>query len=60
MKSIIFSKWGLTLKMITVKLPDKYIEAMDSLVIKGRYYSRSEIIREALNEFLRREFFQKT
>jgi len=48
------------MRIVTVKLPDKFIEAMDELVVTGRYTNRSEIIRLALNEFLRKELFMET
>ncbi len=45
------------MRIITVKLPDQFLEAMDELIVTGRYSSRSEIIRAALNEFLRKELY---
>jgi len=40
-----------------VKVPEKYIEALDELVNTGRFSSRSEIIRVALGEIIRRELW---
>ncbi|MCS7365599.1 MAG: ribbon-helix-helix domain-containing protein [archaeon GB-1867-035] len=43
------------LKIITVKIPEIYIELIDELVRLGIYPSRSEAIRVAIRDFLRRE-----
>ncbi len=43
------------LKVISVRLPETYIEIMDELVKIKVYPSRSEIIRMALRDFLRKE-----
>ena len=40
---------------ITIKLPKAYVEALDELVRKGRFTSRSEAIRFAIHELLIRE-----
>ena len=45
------------MRMITVKLPDIYIEGLEELVRTGRYASRSEAIRTAVRELLRRELW---
>ncbi|MEM1842243.1 MAG: ribbon-helix-helix domain-containing protein [Ignisphaera sp.] len=45
------------MKIVSVKIPDQYIEAMDELIKKGRYVSRSEVIRTALRELLKRELW---
>ena len=41
--------------MIAVKLPQPYVDALDDLVRKGRFSSRSEAIRVAVRELLIRE-----
>ncbi len=43
------------MRVVTVKLPEVYVEVLDELIKLGRYGSRSEAIREALREFFRRE-----
>ena len=48
------------MRIITVKLPDQFLEAMDELIVTGRFTSRSEIIRAALNDFLRKELYVET
>jgi len=45
------------MKLVTVHLPEKFLEALDTLVAEGRYPNRSEIIRIAIREFLREEFW---
>jgi len=45
------------MKLVTVKMPDIYVEAIDILVKMGRYASRSEAIRVAVRELLSREAF---
>lgn len=46
------------MRIVTVKMPETYIEAIDELVRSGRYSSRSEVIRAAIRELLRRELWQ--
>jgi len=41
------------LKTISVKLPKEVVELLDTLVMNGEYYSKSQIIRKALLEFLK-------
>ncbi len=43
------------LKIITINLPEKYLEAIQTLNDLGIYPSRSEAIRTALSEFLDEE-----
>ena len=40
------------MKIITINLPEKYLEAIQTLNDLGVYPSRSEAIRSALREFL--------
>lgn len=46
------------MKIISVQLPQGLINAMDQLVKKGVYPNRSEIIREAIRELLKKELYQ--
>ncbi len=43
------------MKIITINLPEKYLQAIQILNDMGVYPSRSEAIRIALNDFLTRE-----
>jgi len=45
------------MRIVTVKMPESYIEAIDELVRMGRYSSRSEVIRAAVRELLKRELW---
>ena len=45
------------MRLITVKVPESYIEGLDDLVRSGRYSSRSEAIRIAIRDLLRRELW---
>lgn len=47
----------IALRIVTVKIPESYIEAIDELVRIGRYTSRSEVIRTAIRELLKRELW---
>ena len=40
------------MKIITINLPEKYLEAIQTLNDLGMYPSRSEAIRTALSQFL--------
>jgi len=46
-------------RVVTVKVPEAYVEAIDELVKRGRFTSRSEAIRAAIRELLRRELWIK-
>jgi putative addiction module CopG family antidote len=48
------------MRIVTVKLPEAYIEAIDELVRMGRYSSRSEVIRTAIRELLKRELWENS
>lgn len=48
------------MKLVTVKMPDAYIEGLEELVRDGRYSSRSEAIRVAVRDLLRRELWLRT
>ncbi len=45
------------MKLVTVKMPETYVEGLDELVRMGRYSSRSEAIRVAVRELLKRELW---
>lgn len=44
------------MKVVTVHLPEPYIEALDELVKRKRYPNRAEAIRMAVRDFLMEEF----
>ncbi|HZY95268.1 MAG TPA: ribbon-helix-helix domain-containing protein [Candidatus Bathyarchaeia archaeon] len=44
---------------MTVKLPEKLITDVDQLVKVGIYHSRSDAIRAAVRDLLRRELWQR-
>lgn len=46
------------MKLVNVKLPEKLIEGLDELVKSGIYHSRSDAIREAVRNLLRRELWE--
>lgn len=46
------------MKIISVQLPQGLIRAMDQLVKQGIYPNRSEIIRTAIRELLKKELYQ--
>jgi antitoxin ParD1/3/4 len=45
------------MRIITVKIPESYLEGLEELVNTGRYTSRSEAIRAAIRDLLRRELW---
>ena len=45
------------MKLVTVKMPEIYVEGIDELVKNGRYSSRSEVIRTAIRDLLMRELW---
>ncbi|ASJ00354.1 ribbon-helix-helix domain-containing protein [Thermococcus gorgonarius] len=47
------------MRIISVQLPQSYINAMDQLVRRGLYPNRSEVIRTAIREFLKRELYSE-
>ncbi len=46
-----------TMRLITVKMSDIYVKGLDKLVETGMYPSRSEAIRVAVRDLLRRELW---
>jgi Arc/MetJ-type ribon-helix-helix transcriptional regulator len=47
------------MKNISVKIPEALIEGMDELVKLGMYPNKSEIIRAAIRDLLRKELWKK-
>ncbi|MFQ5831772.1 MAG: ribbon-helix-helix domain-containing protein [Candidatus Thorarchaeota archaeon] len=47
------------MRLITVKMSDIYVNGIDRLVELGMYPSRSEAIRVAIRDLLRRELWPK-
>jgi len=47
------------LKILTVHLPDAYIEGLNQLVNLKLYPNRSEAIRVAIRDLLRRELWER-
>jgi len=44
------------MKLITVHIPEAYLEAIDQLVAEDIYPNRSEVIRIAIRDLLKNEF----
>lgn len=47
------------MKLITVHVPELYIQALDQLVKDGYYPNRAEAIREAIRDLLTLEFWSR-
>ncbi|EEB73884.1 ribbon-helix-helix domain-containing protein [Thermococcus sp. AM4] len=47
------------MRIISVQVPQSFVNAMDQLVRRGVYPNRSEVIRAALREFLKKEMSTK-
>lgn len=45
------------MRLITVKMPEAFVEGLDELVRLGRYSSRSEVIRVAVRDLLKKELW---
>jgi len=43
------------MRLISVTLPEEYLEGLEELVKRGRYANRSEAIRAAIRDFLNKE-----
>lgn len=41
------------MKIVTINIPDQYLDAIEGLVNLGQYPSRSEVVRAALHRFFR-------
>jgi Arc/MetJ-type ribon-helix-helix transcriptional regulator len=46
------------LKLVTFLLPEAYLEGLDRLVELGRFQSRSEAVRFAVREMIKRELWR--
>jgi len=44
------------MKVVTVHLPEAYIDALDELVRRKMYPNRAEAIRMAVRDFIKNEF----
>ncbi len=51
---------GGLMKIVTVKMPEDYIAALDELVKRGLFTSRSEAIRIAVRDLLMKELWEKS
>lgn len=47
------------LKLVTVLLPEAYLEGLDELVRANMYQSRSSVIRSAVRDLLKKELWEK-
>ncbi len=47
------------MKLVTVLLPEAYLEGLDELVRTGMYNSRSAAIRAAVRDMLKRELWTR-
>ena len=46
-------------KLVTLKIPEALVNELDKLVASGKYSNRSEAIRKAVRELLKRELWSK-
>lgn len=46
-----------SLKLVTVHLPQEFINGLDELVRQRRYPNRSEVIRNAIRDLLKEELW---
>ena len=47
------------LRLITVHMPEHYIDGLDALVERGLYPTRSEAIRTAVRDLLKKELWRR-
>jgi len=47
------------LKLVTVLLPEAYLEGLDELVRANMYPSRSSVIRSSVRDLLKKELWEK-
>ena len=47
------------MKLVTVLLPEAYLEGLDELVRANMYPSRSSVIRSAVRDLLKKELWEK-
>jgi Arc/MetJ-type ribon-helix-helix transcriptional regulator len=48
------------MKLVTVLLPEAYLEGLDELVRANMYPSRSSVIRSSVRDLLKKELWEKT
>ena len=46
------------MRLVTVKLPNAYIEAMDELIKAGMHPSRSALVRTAVRDLVKNELWR--
>jgi len=51
--------WGESVKLVTVLLPEAYLEGLDELVRANMYPSRSAAIRSAVRDLLKKELWER-
>ncbi len=47
------------MRLVSVQVPEKYVDDIDRLVVDGSFPNRSEAIRYAVRELLKRELWEK-
>jgi len=47
------------MKLVTVLLPEAYLEGLDELVRRNLYPSRSAVIRSSVRDLLKRELWER-
>ncbi len=50
---------GIDLKLVTVLLPEAYLEGLDELVRANMYPSRSSAIRSSVRDLLKKELWER-
>ncbi len=48
------------MKLVTVLLPEAYLEGLDELVRANMYPSRSSVIRSSVRDLLKKELWEKS
>ena len=48
------------MNLISIRLPDSFLNTIDEMVLNGKYASRSEAIRLALRDYYRTHFASKS
>lgn len=44
------------MRVVTINVPNAYLESFESLIKLGLFNSRSQIVREAIKEFIDKEY----
>jgi Arc/MetJ-type ribon-helix-helix transcriptional regulator len=55
----LISEGGKKVKLVTVLLPEAYLEGLDELVRANMYPSRSSVIRSAVRDLLKKELWEQ-